>query len=117
MVCVMDEKKAIWCLKCKVTLDILNAVFSLKKKICSNTQFEYTIMYLNQSRISYKGSKKIYYAEYFVLRQILERSDSPKNLEDVVLGEWDVSLIHPRYNINSGKFERGFREGIKMRYF
>ena len=44
-------------------------------------------MYLNQSRVSYKGSKKIYYAEYFVLRQILERSDSPKNLEDVVLGE------------------------------
>ena len=47
---------------------------------------EHTIMYLNQSRITYKDSKKIYYAEYFVLGQILERSHSPKNLEDIVLG-------------------------------
>ena len=53
---------------------------------------KYTIIYLNQSRISYEGSKKIYYAEYFVLGQILKRSDS-KNLEDVVLGERDVILI------------------------
>ena len=37
-------------------------------------------MYLNQSPISYEGSKKIHYAEYFVLGQILKRSDS-KNLE------------------------------------
>ena len=51
-------------------------------------------MYLNQSRISCEGSKKIYYAEYFVLGQILKiGADSPKNLEDVVLGERDVILI------------------------
>ena len=74
--------------------------FQLEKE----NMLKYIIMYLNKSRISYKGSKKIYYAEYFVLGQILERSDSPKNL-DVVLGERDVILIHPRYNINSGKFE------------
>ena len=40
----------------------------------------------------------------FALGQILERSDSPKNLEDVVLGELDVILIRVRYNIDSGKF-------------
>ena len=66
---------------------------------------EHTIMYLNQSQITYKGSKKIYYAEYFVLGQILQRSHSPKNLEDILLGERDVILICPRYNINSSKFE------------
>ena len=37
--------------------------FQLEKE----NMLEYTIMYLNQSPISYKGGKKIYYTEYFAL--------------------------------------------------
>lgn len=58
----------------------------------------------NQSWISYKVSKKIY-GKYLILSYILERIDSPKNIENFVSGLRDVGLIWPIYNVNSGKFE------------
>ena len=78
---------------------------------------KYTIMYLNQSRISYEGSKKIYYAEYFLLGQILKRSDSPKNLEDVVLEEQDVVLILPQIRPLQMLGQNNCLGGSKKRYF
>ena len=97
----MDEKKSYLMFTEQGHFGYSECNFQLEKENIP----KYTIMYLNQSQISYKGSKKIYYAEYFALGQILEHSDSPKILEDVVLGEREVFLICARYNINSGKFE------------
>ena len=44
--------------------------------------------------------------------QVLEHVDYPKNIEDFVLGERNVVLICPRYNVDSGKFE-GFYKALR----
>lgn len=46
------------------------------------------------------------------MRQVLEHVDYPKNIEDFVLGERNVVLICPRYNVDSGKFE-GFYKVLR----
>lgn len=43
--------------------------------------------------------------------QVLEHVDYPKNIEDFVLGERNVVLICPTYNVDSGKFE-GFYKAL-----
>ena len=56
--------------------------FQLEKE----SMWEYTFIYVtNIVGISYKGSKKIY-GKYLILSQILERIDSPKNIENFVSG-------------------------------
>lgn len=48
---------------------------------------ENTNYYLNQCGISYKDNNKIYYSEYFILAQILERETPPQDIQSYVLGE------------------------------
>ena len=42
---------------------------------------ENSIMYLNQGYQSWKDNKKVYYADYFLIGQVNECLNPPKNLE------------------------------------
>ena len=59
----MDEEKSYLMFTEQGHFGYSECNFQLEKENITN----YTIMHLNQSRISYKGSKKKYYAEYFCI--------------------------------------------------
>ena len=60
-----------------------SCTFHLEKgKMPENTNY-----YLNQCGILYKDNNKIYYSEYFILAQILERETPPQDMQSYVLGE------------------------------
>ena len=84
-----------------------SCTFHLEKgKMPENTNY-----YLNQCGISYKDNNKIYYSEYFILAQILERETPPQDIQSYVLGEQQAVLFRPKYNVVFGKIE-GFYKNI-----
>ena len=64
---------------------------------------EIAIMYLNQAYQSYKGNKKIYYCDFFIIGQVLPYLNPPENLIDYEVKSNEAKIIRPKYDVVSGQ--------------
>ena len=62
---------------------------------------ENTLFYINQSYLTVKNNKNIFYCNYFILDQIFESSNRPEN----TLRENKVRMTRPKYNTSTGEFK------------
>ena len=53
---------------------------------------ENNLFYLNQGPLLYKGCKKLFYGDYFILSQVLERSNPPSDIKNHIFNEREVLL-------------------------
>ena len=70
---------------------------------------ENTLFYLNQSYLTVKKNKKIYYCGFFIVGQIVEASNPPEDMSTYVLKKNEVKMARPKYNPETGEF-RGLYE-------
>ena len=57
---------------------------------------ENSISYLNQGYLSIKKNKKMFYADYFVIGQIIEVLKPSENTDAYVCKEKEVKLVRPK---------------------
>ena len=65
---------------------------------------ENAIIYINQVYLTGKNNKKMYYADFFILDQVIEALNSHENITNYVCKEKEVKLIRPRYDPSTGDF-------------
>ena len=65
---------------------------------------ENALFYLNQSYLTVKKNKKIYYCDFFIVGQIVEASNPPEDMSTYVLKESEVKMVRPKYNPETGEF-------------
>lgn len=63
------------------------------------------LFYLNQGLLLYKGCKKLFYDDYFILSQVLERSNPPSDIKNHIFDECEVLLYRPKQDIATGIFK------------
>ena len=51
---------------------------------------------LNQGPLLYKGCKKLFYDDYFILSLVLERSNPPSDIKNHIFDECEVLLYRPK---------------------
>lgn len=54
------------------------------------------LFYLNQGLLLYKGCKKLFYDDYFILSQVLERSNPPSDIKNHIFDECEVLLYRAK---------------------
>ena len=65
---------------------------------------EMTIFYVNQAYLSYKGNKKIYYPDVYIIGQVVPLLNAPEDLQNYQLKTDEVKLIKPKYDPVSTQF-------------
>ena len=65
---------------------------------------ENSIFYINQGYLTVKDNKSMLYAEYYILRQILESISPPEDIENYVCKDCEVKFYRPRYDLQTGQF-------------
>ena len=65
---------------------------------------ENLLFYLNQSYLTIKKNKKIYYCDFFIIGQIVQASNPPEDMSTYVLKENKVKMFRPKYNPDTGEF-------------
>ena len=65
---------------------------------------ENSVFYINQSFQSWKGDKKVYYTDVFILAQIMPLSHQPKDIESYEPKEDEVRILRASYDSISGEF-------------
>lgn len=71
---------------------------------------------LNQGPLLYKGSKKLFYDDYFILSLVLERSNPPSDIKNHIFDECEVLLYRPKQDIATGIF-KGLYKTIEITLF
>ena len=65
---------------------------------------ENSLIYINQAYLAIQQNKKIYYCDYFILGQVIEACNLPKDISKYELKGREVKFFHPRYNKDTGEF-------------
>ena len=73
---------------------------------------ENSVFYINQGYLSYKNNEKLYYANYYILGQVIECINPLEDVANYVCKERGVKMHRPRYDPVSGQF-RGLYESIE----
>ena len=81
-----------------------------------------TLFYKNQAYLTVKKNKKIFYCDYFILSQIVESSNPPKNILSYTFRENEFRMIRPKYDTSTGEFKGlyetiGFFRGVLTKFF
>ena len=63
-----------------------------------------TIFYVNQSYLSYKDNKKIYYVDVYIVGQIVLLLNQPENLDEYRPLENEVKMCRAKYDTATGQF-------------
>ena len=66
---------------------------------------ENILIYFNQTYLTIKKYKKIFYCDYFILGQIVESSNPPQNVSSQTLKESRVKMVRPRYDPKTSEFK------------
>ena len=77
----------------------------LYKELIRRTSLKTVFFYLNQGYRSYKDNRKIYYGDYYILGQIVECANLPKNITNYVFKDREVKLYWPRNDQVTGNFQ------------
>ena len=65
---------------------------------------EMSVFYVNQGYQSFKDNKRIYYADYYILRQVNACMNPPDNSKEYQLKENEAIINRPRYGSGTGGF-------------
>ena len=65
---------------------------------------ENSIFYVNQAYLTIQKSKKLYYADYFLLGQMIEAMNPPSEIKNYKLKDREVKYLRPKYNPETGEF-------------
>ena len=65
---------------------------------------ENSIIYLNQVYLTIKESKSLYYADYYILGQVIERLNPPEDISNCFFQDCRVKIYRPRYDTATGTF-------------
>ena len=63
-----------------------------------------TLYYINQGYQSYKGSKKVYYNDLYVIAQIMPLAMQPKYIGSYQFQNYEVKILRARYDPISSEF-------------
>ena len=66
---------------------------------------ENALIYINQAYLTIYKNKKIFYANYFILGQIIEASNPPKDIKNYELQDREVKYLSPKYSPETGDFQ------------
>ena len=66
---------------------------------------ENALIYINQAYLTIYKIKKIFYANYFILGQIIEASNPPKDIKNYELQDREVKHLSPKYSPETGDFQ------------
>ena len=66
---------------------------------------ENTLFYINQSYLTVKKNKKIFYCDYFIIGQIVESSNLPLGVSSYTLKENEVKMVRPLFNPKTSEFK------------
>ena len=72
---------------------------------------ENTLFYLNQSYLTIKKNKQIYYCDYFIIEQIVESLNLPQDVSSYTLKGNKVKIVRPYYDPETEEF-KGLSETI-----
>ena len=64
-----------------------------------------TLIYLNQSYLTVKENKKIFYCDYFITGQLSESSNPPQDVSSHTLKENEVEMVTSRYDLDMSEFK------------
>lgn len=78
----------------------LPADFNMKKKKYPDN----SVIYVNQAYLTAKNNKKVFYADYYLIGQIIEVLNSPENIVNYVCKDYEEKTNNPRYDMSAGKF-------------
>ena len=70
----------------------------------SQTCLKILFLNLNQSYLSYKNKKKIYYTDIFIVGQIVPLLNQPENIDEYTPKENEVKILRAKYNTATGQF-------------
>ena len=59
---------------------------------------ENSVSYINQGYLFYKDKNKLYYADYYILGQVIECINLPEDVANYVCKEREVKMHRPRYD-------------------
>ena len=65
---------------------------------------EMTAFYINQSYLSYKDNKEVYYCDVFIIGQVTPMLNPPEDLKNYVPKENEAKIMRPKHNVTSGQF-------------
>ena len=65
---------------------------------------ENIIFYINQAYQSYKDNEKVYYVDYYLLRQVSQCLNPPEDLKNYECQPNEVKFYKPKYDTVTGKF-------------
>ena len=66
---------------------------------------ENILIYFNQTYLTIKKYKKIFYCDYFILGQIVESSNPPQDVSSQTLKENRVKMVRPRCDPKTSEFK------------
>ena len=65
---------------------------------------ENSLFYVNQGYVTIQKSKKIFYADYHVIGQIIESSDPPVEIKNYECKDREVKYLRPKYDHGTVNF-------------
>ena len=63
-----------------------------------------SMIYVNQCYLTIKDNKRLYYADYYILCQVIECLNPPEDISNYVCQDRGVKNYRPRYDAVTGTF-------------
>lgn len=65
---------------------------------------ENSIIYINQAYFTVENNKKMFYADHYIIGQIIETLNPPENITKYVCKDWEKKIYKPKYDVSTGQF-------------
>ena len=65
---------------------------------------ENSMIYVNQCYLTIKDNNRLYYADYYILCQVIECLNPPEDISNYVCQDREVKNYRPRYDAVTGTF-------------
>ena len=69
-----------------------------------NNYPENSIRYINQGSLTIKNNKRFYYADYYILGQVIKCLNPPENISNYVCQDREVNIYRLKYDTVTGTF-------------
>lgn len=65
---------------------------------------ENSVIYVNQAYLTVKNDKIMFYADFYLIRQIIEALNLPESITNYVYKDREVKIYKPRYDVSTAEF-------------
>ena len=70
---------------------------------------ENTLLYINQSYLTVKKNKKIFYCHFFILEKLWSLRTLPQDVSSYTLKENEVKMVRSKYDLKTGEFKGWYK--------